>query len=126
VGTGPHSLRVLLVAWGSGNWFIIAWALSLAMFMLSSWVVVVIVLWWGHGLVFCFVVMLCQLLHDWLPLSHIALLSIVVIVLQSSVCVSLMTMNDDQCRCSSFGCHVTIGDVAPDSDLKKQTGGRRM
>ena len=35
-----------------------------------------------------------------------------------------MTMNDDQCRHSSFGCHVAIGGLVPDSDVKKWTGGR--
>jgi len=35
-----------------------------------------------------------------------------------------MTMNNDQCRRSSFGCHVAVGDVVPDSDVKKWTGGR--
>jgi len=40
-----------------------------------------------------------------------------------SWCVSSMTTNDDQCRRSSFGCHVAAGDVTPVSDVKKRTGG---
>ena len=32
------------------------------------------------------------------------------------------TMNDDQCRRSSFGCHVADGDMAPDSVRKRLFG----
>ena len=82
VGTGRHSLRVLLVAGGGGYWFIIAWALSLAMFVSSSWVVVVVALWWGCGLVLCFIIVLCQLPRGWLPSSRVASSSVMVIVLE--------------------------------------------
>jgi hypothetical protein len=40
------------------------------------------------------------------------------------VVVLCMSENDEQCRCSLFGCHVTDGDVAPDSGVKEWRGGR--
>jgi len=94
-GAGRRGWRVLLVAGGSGYWFIVVWASSLAMFVSSSWVVVVVMLWWGRGLVLCFVVVSCQLPHGRLPSSCVASSSVVVTVLQSSVCVSSMTTNDN-------------------------------
>jgi len=118
-GTGRRGWRVLLVAGGSGYWFIVVWASSLAMFVSSSWVVVIVVLWWGRGLLLCFIIMSCQLPHGRLLSSCIASSSIMVTVLQSLVCVSSMMTNDDQYCHSSFGCQVAAGDMTPVSDVKK-------
>jgi len=58
----------------------VVWVLSWASIVSTSWVVVVIALWLGHGLAMCFVVVSCRLSHGWLPSSHVALSSAVVVV----------------------------------------------
>ena len=58
----------------------IVWALSWASVVLTSWVVVVVALPLGHGLVMCFIIMSCWLSRGQLLLSRVVLSSTVVVV----------------------------------------------
>jgi len=58
----------------------IVWALSWTSIVSTSWVVVVVALWLGHGLVVCFIVMSCRLSRGQLLSSCVTLSSAVVIV----------------------------------------------